>query len=91
MSTIFLDNANAETIILFFAVSFIIDRIPFFSEIPGASEVLLGSVGVYLGIIFIDGVLIKLSLRMLSYLSILINSGVYFLISYYDKNKFVEV
>jgi hypothetical protein len=89
--TIFLDNANVETIIILFAVNFIVDRIPFFSEIPGVSEIFFGTIGVLLGIIFIEGAIIKLSLRFLNYLSILLNSGAYFVISYFDKNKFVEV
>jgi hypothetical protein len=91
VSAIILDNANLETIIILFAVNFIVDRIPFFSEIPGVSEIVLGMAGVSLGAVFADGAIIKLSLRLLNYLSILLNSGVYFVISYYDKNKFVEV
>jgi uncharacterized membrane protein YbhN (UPF0104 family) len=89
--TIFLDNANVETIIILFAVNLIVDRIPFFSGIPGVSEIVLGTTGVLLGIIFTDVAIIKLSLRLLNYLSILLNSGAYFVISYFDKNKFVEV
>lgn len=88
--TIFLNNINAQTIIILFAASFIIDQIPFFSEIPGAGEIILGLVGVPLGIFFVDGAIIKLSLRLLNYFSILLNSGVYFVISYYDKKKFVD-
>ena len=91
VSTIFLNNVNIETIIIFFAVNFTIDRIPFFSEIPGIGEIILGTIGLSLGIIFTDGAIIKLTLRFLNYLSILLNSGVYFVISYFDKSKFVEV
>jgi hypothetical protein len=43
-----------------------------------------------LGIFFVDGAIIKLALRLLNYFSILLNSGAYFVISYYDKNKFVD-
>ena len=89
--SIFLDNKNVETIIVLFAVNFIVDRIPFFSEIPGVSEIILGMIGASLGIIFTDGAIIKLTIRFLNYFSILFNSGVYFVVSYYDKNKFVEV
>ena len=89
--TIFLDNINTQTVILFFAASFIIDRIPFFSEIPGISEVFLGTIGVLLGIVFTDGAIIKLLFRFLNFISILLNSVVYFVKSFYDKNKFVEV
>jgi hypothetical protein len=88
--TIFLNNINAQTIIILFAASFIIDQIPFFSEIPGAGEIILGLVAVPLGIFFVDGAIIKLTLRLLNYFSILLNSGVYFVITYYDKKKFVD-
>ena len=89
--TIFLDNMNIQTIIILFAAALIIDKIPLVSEIPGVSEIILGFIGVSLGIFFVDGAIIKLSLRFLNYFSILLNSGLYFIISYYDKNKFVEV
>ena len=89
--SIFLDSKNVETIIVLFAVNFIVDRIPFFSEIPGVSEIILGMIGASLGIIFTDGAIIKLTIRFLNYFSILFNCGVYFVVSYYDKNKFVEV
>ena len=91
VSTIFLDNINIEIIIIFFAISFIIDRIPFFSEIPGVNEVFLGTAGLLFGIDFIDGVIIKLLFRFLNFISIILNSVVYSVISYFDKNKFVEV
>jgi hypothetical protein len=89
--TIFLGNINAQTIIILFVVSFIIDRIPFVAETPGFSEIIIGFIGVSLGFVFVDGAILKLLLRLLTYFSILLNSGVYFVISYYDKNKFVEV
>ena len=89
--TIFLDNANVEIIIILFAANFIVDRIPFFSEIPGISEIVLGMIAVPLGIGFAEGAIIKLSSRFLALFSILLNSGVYFVISYFDKNKFVRV
>ena len=88
---IFLENINTQTIILLFIVSFILDRIPFIAESPGLSEIILGFIGFSLGFVFVDGASIKLLLRLLAYFSILLNSGVYFVISYYDKNKFVEV
>ena len=91
VSTIFLNNANVETMIILFAANFIVDRIPFFSEIPGVSEIVLGAIGVSLGIIFTDGAIIKLTIRLLNYFSILFNSGLYFVVSFYDKNKFVEL
>ena len=78
-------------VIVLFALSFIIDRIPFLSEIPGVNEVFLGTAGLLFGIDFIDGVIIKLLFRFLNFISIILNSVVYSVISYFDKNKFVEV
>ena len=89
--SIFLENLNVETIILLFVVNFIMDRIPFIAEAPGLSEIILGFVGLSLGFVFTDGAIIKLLLRLLTYFSILLNSGAYSVISYFDKNKFVEV
>ena len=89
MTTIFLDNANAQNTIILFASSFILDRIPFFFDIPSFIEIVLGTIGVLFGFIFIEIAIIKLLLRLFNYFSILLNSGVYFVINYYDKNKFV--
>lgn len=86
----FLENINLQTVIILFAANFIIDRLPFVSEIPGASEIILGTIGVPLGIFFIDGVIIKLAIRFLNYFSILLNSSVYFVVSYFDKYKFIK-
>ena len=87
---IFLDNINLQTIIILFLASFLIDRIPFISDVPGASEVILGMIGVPLGFFFVDIAIVKLIIRFSNYFSILLNSGVYFVISYFDKNKFVN-
>jgi hypothetical protein len=89
--SIFLENLNIQTIIILFAVSFIFDRIPFVAEIPGLSEIILGFLSLSLGFFFVDGAIIKLLLRLLNYISILLNSVAYFVINYFDKNKFVEV
>jgi hypothetical protein len=90
VSDIFLDYANLQIIFALFVVSFVIDSVPFVSKTPGLSEVILGMVGAPLGIFFVDAALIKLSLRLLSYLSILSNWGLYFVINYFDKKKFVD-
>jgi len=88
--TNFLENINAQTIITLFVVSFVIDRLPFISDIPGTSEIIVGLAGVSFGIFFVDGAIIKLTLRFLKYFSILFNSGLYFVVSFYDKRKFVD-
>ena len=75
---------------MLFAVKFIIDRIPFKDTIPGSSEILFGLIGIPFGFLFIDGVIVNLSIRLLEYFSILFNYVLYFVISYYDKNKFVD-
>lgn len=91
LCNIFFENINAQTIIILFVVSFIFDRIPFFAETPGFTEIIIGFTGVSLGFVFVDGAILKLLLRFSNYFSILLNSGLYYIISYYDKNKFVEI
>lgn len=86
----FLDNVNIQVILGLFVASFILDRIPFVSEIPGISEIILGLLFLPLGLYFADGIIIKLTLRIINYISILFNSGVYFVLSFYDKNKFIH-
>lgn len=87
---IFLENVNLQVIIALFAASFIIDRIPFISEIPGVSEIILGTLFLPLGFYFVDGVFIKLTSRVINYISVMFNSVGYFILSFYDKNKFIN-
>jgi len=50
----------------------------------------LGFLALPLGFLFEDGAIIKLSIRLVNYISILSGGGLYFVLSYFDKNKFVN-
>ena len=88
--SIFLDNINISFIIGLFGANFIINRIPFTSSIPGVNEITLGIVFLPFGFFFTEGIVIALSRRILLTLSNLINCGIFFILSFYDKNKFIN-
>lgn len=90
LSNFFLNNINLQIVIILFAAQFIINRLPVINTIPILNDIIFGLIGVPLGIYFTDNVLLSLSNRIIDYLSLLFNYGLYFVISYYDKNKFVD-
>ena len=75
-------------ILILFLVSLILARIPFFSNIPGLNEIILGGIGIPMGIFFLDGVLVQLLIRINVYLSAILNTVLFFVLSIFDKNKF---
>ena len=85
---IFLGDVDLQVLIILFATKFIANRITFIAGLPGATEIIVGLAGTQMGIVFVDGALIQLTLRFFYYLSILFNNGVYIISSYFDKNKF---
>lgn len=88
--TIFLSNYNFMIILILFLVSLILARIPFLSNIPGINEIILGSIGIPMGIFFLDGVLVQLLIRINIYLSAILNTALFFVLSIFDKNKFAK-
>jgi len=88
--TIFLSNYNIMTILILFLVSLILARIPFLSNIPGLNEIILGSIGIPMGIFFLDSVLVQLFIRINIYLSVILNTALFFVLSIFDKNKFAK-
>jgi len=67
---IFFPNFNVETLLLLFAVSFLLDRIPFLSNIIGSSEVLFAFLSKFFGLLFYEGLLIKFIIRITGVLAI---------------------
>ena len=61
------------TIIIMFGVSFLIDRLPFISSIPGLRESVFAILTTTVGLNFYEGFFIKLFLRILSLISLSIN------------------
>lgn len=88
--TIFLSNYNFMIILILFLVSLILARIPFLSNIPGINEIILGSIGVPMGIFFIDGVLIQLLIRINIYLSVMLNTVLFSVLTIFDKNRIAK-
>ena len=87
--TIFVPTQSLENIFLFFSVNFILDRVPFISNLPGLSEVILGLLGLSMGIIFIDIALVKLTLRFSDYFSIIFNNAFYYICYFFlGKNLY---
>lgn len=75
----FLFQINDFNIVLmFFILNFLIKKIPSIDGIFGLKESLLGLYAQYLGLLFLEGVLITFFMRLLNILSIFINYLIYF-------------
>ena len=59
--------------ILFFGVSFLLDRIPLINSFPGINELIFATISVPFGYDFTDGVLLKFIIRIVGILSIIFN------------------
>ena len=59
--------------ILFFGVSFLLDRTPLINSYPGVSELIFATISVPFGYNFTDGVLLKFIIRVIGILSIIFN------------------
>jgi hypothetical protein len=79
---IILINLELEILLILFGISFILDRVPYISNIPGINEVLFASISIPLGLYFEQGLLLKLLLRLTAIISIIINYA-----SFYFLNK----
>jgi hypothetical protein len=85
-SNIILDNLELKTLIILFGINFILDRVPFISNIPGINEIIFASISIPLGLYFHQGLLLKLLLRITGIISIMINY-----ISFYFLNKLNKI
>jgi hypothetical protein len=70
---IFFPKFSVEIILLLFAISFLLDRIPFLTNIVGSSEVLFGFFSTFLGLLFYEGMLIKFLIRLTGMFAIFIS------------------
>jgi hypothetical protein len=75
---------------MLFLVSLILARVPFISNIPGLNEIISGSIGISMGIFFLDGALVLLLIRINIYLSVIFNTALFSVLSIFDKNKFTK-
>lgn len=70
-----------KTLLLLFGLNFILDRIPLISNIPGINEILFASISIPLGFFFIDGLVLKLLLRVISVIGIFINYIIFYILN----------
>jgi hypothetical protein len=68
---IFFLEISLEKILILFAISFFLDRIPFLSSIVGSSEVIFGFLSIYFGLLFHEGILIKFVIRITGIITLL--------------------
>ena len=84
---VFLSSYSFSIIIALFAASIILTRIPFIYNITGLCEIILGTIGVSMGVFFIDAALIQLLIRINIYLSVILNTGIFFITPTFDKKN----
>ncbi len=84
---IFLGETSISKIILLFAISFILDRIPIIRDIPGFSEVLFATASIPFGFEFTYSLLTKFLLRFTTILAVGFNYILSLIISDFLYNK----
>lgn len=82
---LFMDQVNIEILIILFSISFMLDRIPILSNIPGLNETIFAIFSVPLGLYFNESFLIKLVLRFTGYFSVIFNFIIYKYLNYTNK------
>ena len=78
---------NRSIKLILFGLSFILDRIPLISNIPGMNEILFASISIPLGLFFYEGLILKLILRITGIISIFINYLVFYILNLIGKIK----
>ena len=85
--SIILTNIGFKTILVLFGISFILDRIPLTTNVPGLNEILFASISIPLGLYLHQGIILKLLLRIIVVTSTLINYLIFYSINRVDKVK----
>jgi hypothetical protein len=76
----FFQISGFDIVLQFFILNYIIIRVPSMNSILGVRELILGIYSQYLGLIFLEGVVISLILRLLSIISLSLNFTIFNLI-----------
>ena len=84
---IILTDIGLKTILVLFGVNFILDRIPLLSSIPGLSEILFASISIPLGLYLYQAVILKLLLRIITFMSTLINYLIFYFLNKIERIK----
>ena len=87
-STIIQTEIIFKTVLILFGLNFVLDRIPFISNIPGINEVLFASISIPLGFFFYEGLILKLMLRVTGIISIFVNFLVFYFLNIKNIIKF---
>ena len=77
-----------KTILILFALNFILDRIPLISSIPGINELLFASISIPLGLFFFEGLVLRLVIRVTDITSIFVNYLIFYFSNFKNKVKF---
>ena len=85
---IFIIDISFEKILFLFAISFLLDRIPFLSNVIGSNEIIFGFLSTYLGLLFHEGVMIKFIIRFTGMLVVIL-SFIYSIIFFKTKKSFL--
>lgn len=86
-SSIIQSDLAIKLVLILFGLSFILDRIPLISNIPGMNEILFASISIPLGLFFYEGLILKLILRITGVISIFINYLVFYVLNLIGKIK----
>lgn len=86
-SEIIQPDLTIKTVLILFGLSFILDRIPLISNIPGINEILFASISIPLGLFFYEGLILKLTLRITGIISIFINYLMFYILNMSNKIK----
>ncbi len=86
-SLIIQSDLAIKSVLILFGLSFILDRIPLISNIPGMNEILFASISIPLGLFFYEGLILKLILRITGIISIFINYLVFYILNLIGKIK----
>ena len=66
---------------MFFVLNYLIKKIPSLNGIIGLKESLLGLFAEFIGLLFIEGVIVTITIRLLNITSTFINYIIYFLLA----------
>jgi len=85
--TLFLNLIKKEIILTYFVTTFIVNRTPIISSLPIFNDLIIILFGTFIGIELVDGIIIQLVSRILTYSSLIFNSFFNFIIFHF-RNKF---
>lgn len=77
-----------DIITMFVIINYLIKKIPMLDSLVGVKEALLGLYSKYLGLLFVEGAIFALTIRLINYAALLINILIYFLLIRFSRKIF---